>query len=224
MSKRDRNTTGQASSSRKETMEEKVCKFGLLYYEDHQMNYDNLVRYELLYKGVTFRDVATLSGLRREKTVNSTHVTYLFWPTIGDDMFNVENTKSKSIRDPRIKLGHCCIMITITGRKENTNRFIKIDLFYLYCIFGEGVVCNIPYWFAKYLKGVRDKSVIFKGMFVTKIAWSFEVVEKDKGDDEEGDEEGGNEGAVGSMNIYQNMSAGDWSVRQARWMDQQDHQ
>ncbi|GJY32048.1 hypothetical protein Tco_0415543, partial [Tanacetum coccineum] len=44
MSKRARNTKGQASSSREETMEEKVRKFGLFDYEDHQMNYDNLSR------------------------------------------------------------------------------------------------------------------------------------------------------------------------------------
>nr|GEV91843.1 hypothetical protein [Tanacetum cinerariifolium] len=37
----------------------------------------------------------------------------------------------------------------------------------------EGVVCNIPYWLAKYLKSVRDKSVIFRGMFMTRIAQSF---------------------------------------------------
>ncbi|GJZ03782.1 MAK10-like protein [Tanacetum coccineum] len=124
--------------------------------------------YEPLHKGVTFRlggvereisllelgwrvrlyseresrDVATLSGLRRVETVNSTHLTYLFWPSIGDD-------------------------------RRNTNRVTEIDLFYLYCIFGEEVVCNIPYWLAKYLKGIRDKVVIFRGMFVTKIAWSF---------------------------------------------------
>ncbi|GKB22775.1 hypothetical protein Tco_0862176 [Tanacetum coccineum] len=156
-------------------------------------------RYEPLHKGVTFRlggveremsllefgwrvglyteresrDVMTLSGLRRAETVNYTHLTHLFWPSIGDDGFNVGNTKAKSIRDPRIKLAHRCITMTITGRKETTNRVTKIDLFYLYCIFGEGVVCNIPYWLAKYLKGVRDKSVIFGGVFVTKISWSF---------------------------------------------------
>ncbi|GKE04133.1 hypothetical protein Tco_1396151 [Tanacetum coccineum] len=149
---------------------------------------DTPCRYEPLHKGVTFRlggveremsllefgwivglyskrefkDVATLSGLRRAKMVNSTHLTHL-----------------------------------------------------------EGAVCNTPYWLAKYLKGVRDKSVIFGGMFVTKIAQSFGLltkempvtkgfVEEDEGDDEEGDGEGGNEGAGGSTDIYRNMSAGDW--------------
>ncbi|GKC39079.1 hypothetical protein Tco_1051463 [Tanacetum coccineum] len=43
MSKRARSTRGQASSSRKETIEERVRKFGLLDNENHQMNYNNLV-------------------------------------------------------------------------------------------------------------------------------------------------------------------------------------
>ncbi|GKF92048.1 hypothetical protein Tco_0278767, partial [Tanacetum coccineum] len=60
------------------------------------------------------KDVATLNGLRRAETVNSTHVTHLFWPSIGDDRFNVGNTKAKSIRKPRIKLAHRCITMTIT--------------------------------------------------------------------------------------------------------------
>ncbi|GKC40702.1 hypothetical protein Tco_1053086 [Tanacetum coccineum] len=146
-------------------------------------------RYDPLHKGVTFRlggverempllefewrvglfskresrDVVTLSGLRNAEIVNATRLTHLFWPSIGDRMFNVGNTKAQSIRNPRIKLAHRCITMTITGRKETTNRVTKIDLFFLYCIFREGVVCNIPYWLAKYLKSVRDKSVIFEG-------------------------------------------------------------
>ncbi|GJR91661.1 hypothetical protein Tco_0215672 [Tanacetum coccineum] len=126
-----------------------------------------------LYSERESRDVATLSDLRRAEMVNSAHVTHSFRPSIGDGRFNVGNTKAQSIRNPRIKLAHRCITMTITGKKETTNRVTKIDLFYLYFIFGEGVVCNIPYWLAKYLKGVRDKSVIFRGMFVTKIARSF---------------------------------------------------
>ncbi|GKA78279.1 hypothetical protein Tco_0784816 [Tanacetum coccineum] len=307
MSKRARSTRGQASSSRKETMEEKVRKFGLFDNGNHQMNYNNLVGrsihsgdvvdWEFLsnkglaqpffdfintdtlsgpqwvnifqinepssaslftnsllhlsltppligmnhYTGVTFRlggveremsllefgwrvglyskgesrDVATLSGLRNTKTVNATRLTHSFWPSIGDDMFNVGNKKAQSIRNPRIKLAHRCITMTITGRKETTNRVTEIDLLYLYCIFREGVVCNIPYWLAKYLKSIRDKSVIFKGMFVTRIARSFglltnEMVMKEGGgDNEEGDGEGGNKGVGGSADIYRNMSQGD---------------
>ncbi|GJT27493.1 hypothetical protein Tco_0907768 [Tanacetum coccineum] len=265
MSKRARSTRGQTSSSREETMEERVCKFGLFDNGNHQMNYNNLVgrsihsgdvvdseflsnnglarsillfyintdtfsgpqwvnlfqinepifrelvrkfldSYEFLtpppcrvglYSEGESRDVATLSGLRNAEMVNATRLTHSFWPSIGDDMFNVGNTKAQSIRNPRIKLAHRCITMTITGRKETTNRVTKIDLFYLYCIFGEGVVCNIPYWLAKYLKS-------------------------GEGDDEEGDREGGNEGVWGSADVYRNMSQGNWQVCQARWMDQQD--
>ncbi|GJY88792.1 hypothetical protein Tco_0503420 [Tanacetum coccineum] len=42
MSKRARSTRGQASSSREETMEEKVRKFGLFDNGNYQMNYNNL--------------------------------------------------------------------------------------------------------------------------------------------------------------------------------------
>nr|GEX71863.1 retrotransposon Orf1 [Tanacetum cinerariifolium] len=181
-----------------------------------------------LYSERESRYVATLSGLRNAETVNATRLTHSFWPSIGDRMFNVGNTKAQSIRNPRIKLAHRCITMTITGRKETTNRVTENDLFYLYCIFGEGVVCNIPYWLAKNLKSVRDKSVIFERMFVTRIARSFSlltnemvsvltwVVEESEGDDEECNEEGGNEGVGGSADIYRNMSQGDWQVRQAR--------
>ncbi|GJV05649.1 hypothetical protein Tco_1343305 [Tanacetum coccineum] len=250
-------------------------------------------RYDPLHKGVTFRlggvqremsflkfgwrvglyskgesrNVSTLRGLRKAETVNSTRETHSIWPSIGDSMFNVGNKKAQSIRNPRIKLVHWCITMTITGRKETTNRVTENELFYLYCIFGEGVVCNISYWLAKYLKGVRDKAMIFEGMFVTKIAWSFclltdklvsvlnrespphvyrkkslvkmgvimelhkgvccwpttkGVMEENKGDDEEGDKEGGNEGVGGSMDVYRNMSAGEWQVHQAQWIGQQD--
>ncbi|GJR62783.1 hypothetical protein Tco_1504945 [Tanacetum coccineum] len=246
-------------------MEEKVRKFRLFDYEYHQMNYDNLAGRSIHpgdvvdWEFLSNKGKCTLLSLGGE--LASTHLTHLFWPSIGDDGFNVGNTKAKSIRDPRIKLAHRCITMTITGRKETTNRVTEIDLFYLYCIYWEGVVCNIPYWLAKYLNGVSDKSVIFRGMFVTKITRSFGllteemigvlnreppphiykkkslvkmgvimelhegeccwpatrgVVEENEGDDEEGDREGGNEGVGGFVDIYQNISAGDWQVRQTR--------
>ncbi|GKE84188.1 retrotransposon ORF1 [Tanacetum coccineum] len=197
-----------------------------------------------------------------------------FWPTIEDGSFNIGNTKVKSIRDPNISLAHRCIATTIAGRKESTNRVTKIDLYYMYCIYTNEVVCYIPYWLAKYLKSVGDKNLICGGMFVTKIAWSFgvltgelmnalsveppphvfkknsliamevimelhnggccwhatreaEVKEEDEGYDCGDETTGGyvgHEGVGGSTNIYRNMSQGDWQVRQARWMDQQDEQ
>ncbi|GKG37929.1 hypothetical protein Tco_0457152, partial [Tanacetum coccineum] len=57
--------------------------------------------------------------------------------------------------------------------------------------------------------------------------WEAEVEEEDEGGD--GRDETvrgyvGHEGVGGSTDIYHNMSQGDWQVRQARWMDQQDEQ
>ncbi|GJX42318.1 hypothetical protein Tco_0257308 [Tanacetum coccineum] len=72
-----------------------------------------------------------------------------------------------------VKLAHRFIATTISGRKESTNRVTEIDLYYLYCIYTEGVVCNILYWLDRYLKSVRDKSLIHGRMFVTRIAQSF---------------------------------------------------
>ncbi|GJZ28503.1 hypothetical protein Tco_0573150 [Tanacetum coccineum] len=220
-----------------------------------------------LYSKRESRDVATLSRLRGALTVNSNCLNHLCWPSISDGGYNMGNTKAKSIGNPRIRLAHRCLTMTIMGRKETTHRVTEIDLFYLYCIFGEGIVCNIPYWLAKYLKSVREKGMIFEGIFMTKIARSFglltkgmvsvlsrepplyvyretflvkmgvimelhegvccwpatrEVTGEGEGNDKEGDREGVNEGVRGFIDVYRNMSQGDWQVRQAHWMDQQD--
>ncbi|GKD78926.1 hypothetical protein Tco_1341547 [Tanacetum coccineum] len=123
MSKRARSTRGQASSSRKETMEEKDHKS--FSPKKVLLNHSSTPSipipssdhngYDPLHKGVTFRlggveremsllefgwrvglynereprDVATLSGLRGAETINSTYLTHLFWPSIGNDGFNV---------------------------------------------------------------------------------------------------------------------------------------
>ncbi|GJS52603.1 zinc finger, CCHC-type containing protein [Tanacetum coccineum] len=187
----------------------------------------------VLYSEMESRDVATVSGLRNAETVNATHLTHMFWPTIGDGGYNVRKIKAKSIRNPRIKLAHRCITMTITGRKETTNHVTEIDLFYLYCIFREGVVCNIPYWLANVLNRktpshvYRKTSLIKMGVImelyeVSVVGRLLERLGEGGGNDEEGDGEGGNEGIGGSVDIYRNMSQGDWQVHQARWMDQQD--
>ncbi|GKD82978.1 hypothetical protein Tco_1349817 [Tanacetum coccineum] len=62
---------------------------------------------------------------------------------------------------------------TRLSRKESTQRITAIDMFYLYCIYAEGVVCDIPYWLARYLRRARDMNVLCGGMFVTRIAQSF---------------------------------------------------
>ncbi|GJR40842.1 hypothetical protein Tco_1216526 [Tanacetum coccineum] len=231
MSKRARSTRGHASSSCDETLEEKVRKFGLFNNETYQINYNNLVRRSIhsedvmdwfggeesempllkfgwrvgLYSERESRDVATLSGLRNAKMVNATHFTYMFWPTIGDGGYNVGNTKAKSIRNARIKLAHRCITMTIVGRKETTNRVIEIDLFYLYCIFGErGLFVTSPIGSLKLHEG--------------ECFWpaTREVAGEGGGDDKGGDGEGGNEGVGGSTDVYRNMSACEWKAHQAK--------
>ncbi|GKB56315.1 hypothetical protein Tco_0912501, partial [Tanacetum coccineum] len=115
----------------------------------------------------------TLCRLRDCNTVREDRLLMEFWPRIGNGMFNVRNTKVASIRDPRVKLAHRCIATTIAARKETTHRITKIDLYYLYCIYTPEVACNIPYWLAKYFKGMREKNLIYGGMLVTRIARSF---------------------------------------------------
>ncbi|GKD44137.1 hypothetical protein Tco_1268782 [Tanacetum coccineum] len=145
-----------------------------------------------LYSDRQSRESATLSGLRKGVTVKANHLLLGFWPTIGDDGFNVGNTKVAAIRDPRVKLAHCCIATTIAGRKESTHRVTEINLFYLYCIYSDEVVCNILYWLAKYMVGMREKSLI-----------SREAIEEDDEGDEEAGGGAGHEGAGGSAHMYQ---------------------
>ncbi|GJZ11329.1 hypothetical protein Tco_0546088 [Tanacetum coccineum] len=112
--------------------------------------------------------------------------------------FVVGGTSVKEVKDPRVKLAHRCIATTILGRKESTQKITEIDQFYLYCIYAKGVVCHIPCWMAKYLKGVKERN------------------EDDKA------EEVAEEGAGGSSDVYRNMNRDDWQAHQGQWMDQMD--
>ncbi|GKE92714.1 hypothetical protein Tco_1573809, partial [Tanacetum coccineum] len=174
--------------------------------------------YDPNHLGVRFR----LGGKQKEISLLELGWRIGFWQTIGDDGYNLGNTKVASIRDPRVKLSHCCIATTIAGRKESTHTVIEIDLFYFYCIYSDEVVCNIPYWLAKYMVGMREKSLICGGMFVSRIARSYRlltneimgalsvepsphVMEEDKEDEVAGGD-AGHEGAGGSADMYCNMS------------------
>ncbi|GJZ78229.1 hypothetical protein Tco_0642901 [Tanacetum coccineum] len=116
---------------------------------------------------------STKSGLRKGETVKADHVLMQFWLTIGDDEFVVGGMAVKKVQDPRVRLAHHCITTTILGRKESTQRITLLDLFFLYCIYDEGVTCIIPYSLAHYLERFTEKDLIVGGMFVTKIARSF---------------------------------------------------
>ncbi|GJW15434.1 zinc finger, CCHC-type containing protein [Tanacetum coccineum] len=125
----------------------------------------SIFRYEPLHKGVTFR----LGGVERENSLLE----------LGWRMGSYSKRESRDVATlSGLRNAETVNATRLThsfrpsiGRKPPM--ITKIDLFYLYCIFEEGIVFNIPYWLAKYLKGMGDKSVIFGGMFVTKIAQSF---------------------------------------------------
>nr|GEV48694.1 retrotransposon Orf1 [Tanacetum cinerariifolium] len=154
-----KSTRGQSSSSREHTMEEK--SFVSLYGS-----------FSHLLSLIPLLVASTKSGLRRGETLKAEHVLMGFWPTIRGGEFVVRGIAVKKVRDPRNRLAHRCIATTISGRKNSTQRNTAIDLFYLYCIYGEGVACNIPYWLAWYLERGKDKDLIYGGMFLTRIARS----------------------------------------------------
>ncbi|GJU15627.1 hypothetical protein Tco_1143593, partial [Tanacetum coccineum] len=193
------------------------------------------------------RENATLSRLRDCNTIKESRLLMEFWPTIGDGGFNVGNTKVASIRDPRVKLAHRCIAMTIARRKETTHRVTEIDLYYLYCIYTPDVACNIPYWLYKYLMAVRDKNLIYGGMLVTKIARSFGLLTNEfrnalsikppphvfkkksliaMGVIMELQNRMCAWPAIRAMEEEENEDddEGDWQVQKMRWMDQQDEQ
>ncbi|GKA19981.1 hypothetical protein Tco_0699896 [Tanacetum coccineum] len=129
------------------------------------------IRYNSAHVGVSIRlggEARTMSLLELWRRIG-----LYFEKQSRDGDFVLGGTAIKRVRDPKVRLAHRLIATTILGRKESTHRVTAIDLFYLYCIYGEGVTCNIYYWLAWYLKGVRDKDLICGGMFVTIIARSF---------------------------------------------------
>ncbi|GJW33852.1 hypothetical protein Tco_0053884 [Tanacetum coccineum] len=177
----------------------------------------------------------SLCRLRDCNTVREDRLLMESWPLIRNGMFNVGNTKVASIRDPRVKLANRCIATTIAARKETTYRITEIDLYYLYCIDTPEVACNIPYWLAKYFKGMREKNLIYGGMLKKSLiamgvvmelhggvcVWPGAMAEEEEDDeaDDEGDEGDGRDagqGEVGgSVDLYHNMSQGDWKAHQA---------
>ncbi|GKB29407.1 hypothetical protein Tco_0868808 [Tanacetum coccineum] len=185
-----------------------------------------------LYSERESRDVSTLSGLRNAETVNATHFIHLFWPTIGDGGYNVGNTKAKSIRNPRIKLAHRCITMTITGRKKPPIVSLKLTCSISIASLGKGLfitrslgfltnelvsVLNREPLLHVYRKTLLIKMRVIMELQEGKCCWpaTREVAGEGGGNDEEGNGEGGNKGIGGSADIYRNMSQGEWQVHQA---------
>ncbi|GJQ97052.1 hypothetical protein Tco_0008191 [Tanacetum coccineum] len=112
-------------------------------------------------------------------TVKAEHLLMEFWPTIGDGVFVVGDTSVNKVKDLKVRLAYHCIAMTISCRKESTQRIIVIDLFYLYCIYGEWVIFHIPYWLVRYLRVIRDEDLMYGGMFVTRLAQSLRILTRD---------------------------------------------
>ncbi|GJR99399.1 zinc finger, CCHC-type containing protein [Tanacetum coccineum] len=148
-----------------------------------------------LYSEGQSRENATLSRLRDCNTVKESRLLMEFWLTIGDGGFNVGTQRPFGL---------------LTNKFRNA---LSIE--------------PPPHMFKK--KSLITIGIIMElqsGMCAWPIVRAMEKEEDE--DDDEGDEEvgggAGHEEARGSTAMYRNMIQGDWQVRQACWMDQQDEQ
>ncbi|GJU04714.1 hypothetical protein Tco_1121144 [Tanacetum coccineum] len=187
-----------------------------------------------LYSERESQNAVKLSRLRGAEMVNSTHLTHMFWPIIGDGGYNVGNPKAKSIRNQRIKgMGYLQHPLLACQLPKECKGY-ECDFWGDVCNKDSSVLCLLTNKMVSMLNREpppyvhRKTSLVKMGVIMElyegECCWSAtrEVVEDGEGDDEEGDGEGGNKGIGGSTDIYRNMSQGDWQVRQERWMDQQD--
>ncbi|GJX30691.1 hypothetical protein Tco_0240546 [Tanacetum coccineum] len=203
--------------SRKMSLLELGWRVGLYYLEESRL-------------------ASTRSGLRLGETVKVDHESLMFWPSIRDDEFFIGGTPVKKVRDPMDRLAHHCIATTISGRKESTHKITALDHFFLRCIYAKGVTCNIPYWLARYLNGVRDKDLTYgdtlsveprahvfkKKSLITMKAlldlgggvccWPA-TLQVREGDEVE---EATNKKAGGSAEMYRGMSMGGWQYLSTR--------
>ncbi|GJZ92246.1 hypothetical protein Tco_0664311 [Tanacetum coccineum] len=173
--------------------------------------------------GIQFRrEIGMAIALKNALMVKNETMVLLFWPTIGDGEFRTRSMVARSIRDPRVRLAHRCIATTILGRKDSTHRITLSDLFFLYCIYNEGVVCNIPFWLAHYLNGVMDGEIIIE-LVPGQCHWVGTREAHQQHQEHEEEKEEANEDCVGgSAKAYRGISRRDWQAHQGAWMDQQD--
>ncbi|GKA51659.1 hypothetical protein Tco_0744855 [Tanacetum coccineum] len=177
-----------------------------------------------LYSEAQGGEHGTVTSLYNAVTVKAEQLIMEFFPTIRDGVFSVRHIIAKRIRDPRIRLAHRCIKTTISDRKDSTQRITVIDLFNIYCIYGEGVVCNISYWiFTKEMLGALSveprAQVLGKKSLITmeivmelaggKCHWpATQPTHPLEEDDEDGEAVEGE--TRGSSDAYRGMSRGDW--------------
>nr|GEU93691.1 zinc finger, CCHC-type [Tanacetum cinerariifolium] len=166
-------------------------------------------------------------------TVKANRLLLGFWPTIGDDGFNVGNMKVAAIRDPRVKLAYRYIAMTITGRKAligspklTYSTFIASTPMRSFAAFHTGSLRALSVNPSLYVFKKKSLISIEVVMELHNGGYFWLATRETVEEDDEGDKEArggtGHEGAGGFADMYRNMSQGDWQVCQAHWMDQQD--
>ncbi|GJS11510.1 hypothetical protein Tco_0368306 [Tanacetum coccineum] len=214
MSKRSKKCTrGEASSSQTPSILDKIHGFGVRG-ETRTISLLEFGWRVGLYDEEVASHEDTVRTLRSVVTVRKKEYWRPFWPTIGNDRFIVGSTIVSSIRDPRVRLAHRCLTTTISVCGSSTHRITALDIFYLYCIYFVGVVCNIPFWLARYLKKVPrvfpKKSLILMGVVMEldggNCVWPAIRGVGDNSDDEEDEEVGDHARA------YRDMSRGAWMI------------
>ncbi|GJV13688.1 hypothetical protein Tco_1355229 [Tanacetum coccineum] len=181
------------------------------------------------FDSIPCRLTSTRSGLRGGETVKAEHVLMRFWSSLGDGKFVVGGMAVKKVRDPRVRLAHCCIMTTISGRRESTQRITDL-------ICGGMFVTRIARSLGLLTNAMVDalcvepRAHVFNKRSLISIRVVMDLgggtccwpATRQVGEEDEV-EEAAEEGAGGSANVYRNMSQGDWqglSIRALEWTKQ----
>nr|GEV13704.1 hypothetical protein [Tanacetum cinerariifolium] len=227
MSKRARSTRGQASSPREETMEERVRKFRLFDNGNDQMNYNNLVGRSIHFGDVFDCDFLSNKGLARPffDFINTDTLSGPQWG-VTFRIGGVEREMSLLEFGWRVGLysegeSRDAVMLSGLRNVEMVNATRLTHSFWP--SIGDGIVLNCEPPPHVYRKTSLVKIGVIMKLYERECCWPATkgVVEESEGNDEEGNKERGNAGVGGSVDIYHNMSQGDWQVHQTRWMDRQ---
>ncbi|GJY26418.1 hypothetical protein Tco_0401144 [Tanacetum coccineum] len=232
MSKRTRtkkSTRGPSSRSQEPAIEDKIQELGVFDSDVHQGNYFAVSR-----RPIHPRDVIDWDFLATTKffdSINTDPFTGLQWANLSQinelvylelvwEFFASFEFKSTSCR------------LDSTKRGLNKGETVRAEVLTMgfWPNIGDGdfivggaavrkirdpkvrVTCNIPYWLARYLKGVRDKDLTCEEEHVVG------PTTRQVGEDDEV-EDAANVEAGASAEVYRNMGRGELLVRQASGME-----
>ncbi|GJW28634.1 hypothetical protein Tco_0045509 [Tanacetum coccineum] len=204
MSKRDRCTRGQSSSSQEVSLEENIRRLGVFRNGIH---HDALTR-----RHIYFEDIIDWEFLARQGLDQA------FYESIKKTLSPAHNGYDPNHLGVRFRLG---------GEQREIS-FLELGWrvgLYFERQSRESVTLS------ELRKGVTVKANhLLLGFWTTIGDGGFNIGNTKVGEEDEEDDEAieaaggnaGNEGVGGSVDMYRNISQGDWQVRQARWMDQQE--